>query len=259
MENKKIGKVPLEDKPTKKQQNWTPTSIVSNPSASPQNTIVRKAIAYKYYGLKINEDVLTLKKQTILEVIVLLGLENAEYVVGRDERLCKREKPHYHIHFKDDRTLDALQKYKQRVMPGWGRTTKLYPPKNRVDNIMCWYGYAVKEQLIHASETIDKVILAQEAHTQAAFKESKMNYRKQQEEKKAARADLQTLIFTQLDSIPLKHEFYEVAVWVSKFFFTEVKCPAIRSQIEKYTWTYLLEREYKSHEDYIFWQFGNKL
>lgn len=224
----------------------------------PKNEATRKAIAYKYYGLKINEEVLALKNKTILEVVVLLGLE--EYVVGRDDALSGSKKPHYHIHFRDDRTLDALQKYKQRVMPEWGRTTKLYPPKDRVDNIMCWYGYAVKEQLIFASDTVDKTILAQEAHTQAAFKKSQLNYGKQQEEKKEAKRDLEKTIFTQIDDLPLgKKDFYEIAVWVSKFFYAEVKSPPIRSQIEKYTWIYLLERGYKTHEDYILYQFGNKL
>lgn len=226
--------------------------------APPQNTIVRKAIAYKYYGLKINEEVLTLKNKTILEVVVLLDL--TEYVVGRDDALSGSKKPHYHIHFRDERTLDALKKHKQRVMPDWGRATKLYPPKDRVDNIMCWYGYAVKEQLIFATDGIDKIVLAQEAHTQNAYKKSQLNYGKQQEEKKQAKKDLETMIFSQIDDLPLiRKDFYEVAVWVSKFFYTEVKSPPIRSQIEKYTWTYLIERGYKTHEDYILYQFGNKL
>ena len=236
----------------------TPTPI-TEVLGKPQKAIVRKAIAYKYYGLKINEEVLIVKDKTILEVIVLLGIEDGEYVIGRDEALSADTKPHYHIHFKDERTLDALQKHKQRVMPEWGRTTKLYPPKDRVDNIMCWYGYAVKEQLIFASDTVDKVILAQEAHTQAAYKQSQLNYGKQQEEKKVARQDLQTLIFTQLDNIPLKHEFYEVAVWFHKFFRLETKHVPIRSQIEKYVWDYLIDRGYKTDADRILWEFGNKL
>jgi len=263
MENTIIrGKVPLQQKPTKQQKNWTPTSIVVNPTPvgdHPQNPLVRKAIAYKYYGLKINEEVLKIKDKTILEVVCLLGIEDGEYVIGRDDALSVDAKPHYHIHFKDARTLDALQKHKQRVMPEWGRTTKLYPPKDRVDNIMCWYGYAVKEQLIYASETVDKVILAQEAHTQAAYKKSQMNYGKQQQEKKQAKMDLQTTIFTQLDNLPIPMEFYEVAVWVSIYFYEEVKCPPIKSQIEKYTWTYLLERGFKSHQQYISWQFPNRI
>jgi len=218
----------------------------------------RKAIAYRYYGLKINEDTLTAKNATILEVVTLLGLK--EYVIGKDEALSASGKPHYHIHFRDDRTLDALQKYKQRVMPEWGRTTKLYPPKDRVDNIMCWYGYACKETLIHATETIDPIALAQEAHTQHAYKQSQLNYGKQQEEKKQAKKDLETTIFSQLDDMPLpRKDFISIAEWVSKFFMDEVKCPPIKSQIEKYTWTYLLTREYASHRDYILWQFSNRI
>lgn len=234
--------------------------IEKDPSATPVaiDLTSRKAIAYRYYGLKINEDTLTAKKTTLMEVIALLGLK--EYVIGRDEALSATKKSHYHIHFRDDRTLDALQKYKQRVMPEWGRTTKLYPPKDRVDNIMCWYGYACKEKLIHATETIDPVALAQEAHTQHAYKQSQLNYGKQQEEKKAQKKDLETTIFTQIDDLPLTHkDFFEVAEWVHKFFFTEMKtCPS-HSQIEKYTWDYLLSREYATHKDRIFWLFKNKI
>ena len=225
---------------------------------SKQTTITeisdRKAIAYRYYGLKINEDTLTAKNQTILEVTNLLGLK--EYVIGRDEALSANQKPHYHIHFRDDRTLDALQKYKQRVMPEWGRTTKLYPPKDRVDNIMCWYGYACKEKLIHATDTIDKVLLAQEAHTQHAFKQSQLNYGKQKEEKKSEKKDLETTIFSQIDDLQLQqHPFITVAEWVDKYYFTETKKCATRSQLENYTWTYLMSRGYETHRNRVLYLF----
>jgi len=214
------------------------------------NLADRKAIAYRYYGLKINEDTLTAKNKTILEVIELLGLK--EFVIGRDASLSANQQPHYHIHFRDDRTLDALQKYKQRVMPEWGRTTKLYPPKDRVDNIMCWYGYACKEQLIFASDTIDKVILSQEAHTQRAFKQSQLNYGKQQEEKKTVKKDLETTIFNLIDDLQLiSHPFLVVAEWVDKFFFQETKRCASRSQIENYTWTYVISRGFETHKNRV--------
>lgn len=218
----------------------------------------RKAIAYRYYGLKINEETLTVKNQTIMEVISLLGLK--EYVVGRDSALSATGKPHYHIHFRDDRTLDALQKHKQRVMPEWGRTTKLYPPKDRVDNIMCWYGYAVKEQQIHVTDGIDTVLLAQEAHTQSAYKKSQLNWGKQKEEKKQEKQDLETSIFSQIDDLPLVDKnFLEVAIWVDTFYFTAVKCSPITSQTEKLTWNYLLSRGLATHRDHVLWKFKNRL
>ena len=184
----------------------------------------RKAIAYRYYGIKINQETLTFKNTTIDAVVELLGLK--EYVIGKDEALSATGKPHYHIHFKDDRTLDALQKYKQRVMPDWGERPS-YIPKDRVDNIMCWYGYACKENLIHATASIDAVVLAQEAHTQHAYKQSQLNYGKQKEEKKNQKKDLETTIFSQIDDLPLtRKDFVEVAEWVDKFFLYRNKtCP----------------------------------
>jgi len=234
------------------------TTIVINPDATSENVIVRKAVAYKYYGLKVNQDVLDLKQKTIQEVAELLELKD-NYVIGKDVALSSDQKEHYHIHFKDERTLEALQKYKQKVMPEWGRTTKLYPPKDRVDNIMCWYGYAVKENLIYASPSIDPQLLKLEQHTQAEFKKSQLNWGKQQEQKKQVKKDLETTIYEQLDKLPLNYDFFNVAKWVTRFYYEEVKSLPIRSQIEKLVWKYLIDRKHKDYEDYIIYQFPNKL
>lgn len=223
-----------------------------------ENVIVRKAVAYKYYGLKVNQDTLDIKKVTIQEVAELFQLTD-NYVIGKDIALSADQKVHYHIHFKDARTLEALQKYKQKVMPDWGRTTKLYPPKDRVENVMCWYGYAVKENLVYASPEIDLELLKLEQHTQAEFKKSQLNWGKQQEQKKQVKKDLETTIYEQLDKLPLNYDFFNVAVWVSKFYYQEVKSLPIRSQIEKLVWKYLIDRKHKDYEDYIIYQFPNKL
>jgi len=221
-----------------------------------KNFIVRKAKAFKYYGLKINEETLEAKNKTILEVVELLGITE-NYVVGRDEALSAEKKAHYHIHFKDERTLDALQKYKQRMMPNWGRTTKLYPPKDRVDNIMCWYGYAVKEQVIAVSDGIDKTVLAQEAHTQNAFKKSQLNFGKAQQEKKEQKKDLETKLYEQLDEIPIEYNFYHTAVWLNKFYLEETKNLPTRQQRERLVWAYLINRGHKTHEDHIMWEYSS--
>jgi len=219
--------------------------------------IVRKAIAYKYYGLKVNQEVLDIKKKTIQDVVELLGLETG-YVIGRDDELSATGKAHYHIHFRDERTLDALQKHKQRVMPEWGRATKLYPPKDRVDNIMCWYGYATKEQEIYVSPDIDRDALKLEQHTQAEFKRSQLNYGKAQQEKKEAKKDLETTIFNELDDLPIEKEFGRVALHVIRIFRTVTGNLPIRSQFERIAWKYLTDRQFKTDEDYLLWNYGDK-
>lgn len=248
------------DKPTKQQKEWTPTSIVVNPKAQPENVdIVRKAKAYKYYGLKINEETLGIKNMTLMEVMSALDI-STNYVIGRDEALSAEGKAHYHIHFKDERTLDALQKHKQRVLPNWGRTTKLYPPKDRVENIMCWYGYAVKEQVIHVSSEIDRVVLEQEAHTQRAFKQSQLNYGKNQQEKKDQKKDLETRLYDKLDEIPITYDFFYTSVWLNKFYRQETNNTPTRQQRERLVWNYLLTRGHKTDEDMVIWEYSsNKL
>lgn len=222
-----------------------------------KNFIVRKAKQHMYYGLKINEDILIEKNMTVLEVVCLLELK--EYVIGRDEALSAEKKAHYHIHFRDDRTLDALQKFKQRMMPNWGRTTKLYPPKDRVGTIMAWYGYAVKEQLIGCSSEIDKSELEKEAHTQRAFKQSQLNWGQAQQEKKEQKKDLETRLYDKLDDMPLERTFFKTAVWLNKFYLEETKNLPTKNQRERLVWNYLLSRGYKTHEDHIIWEYaGNQ-
>lgn len=240
MENKIIRKLVI-----KKTQQTLPEAIV------------RKAIAYKYYGIKVNQEVLDIKQKTIHEVVELLGIKDS-YVIGRDEELSATAKPHYHIHFRDERTLDALQKYKQRVMPEWGRTTKLYPPKDRVDNIMCWYGYATKENEVFVSPEIDKEQLRLEQHTQAEFKKSQLNYGKQKQEKKDAKKDLETSIFSQLDDIPLTPEFKFVALHVIRIFREITETLPIRTQFERIAWKYLTDRKHKTEEDYLLWNYSSE-
>lgn len=218
---------------------------------------VRKAVAYKYYGIKVNQDVLDIKQKTIHDVVELLGIKDS-YVIGRDEELSATLKPHYHIHFRDERTLDALQKYKQRVMPEWGRSTKLYPPKDRVDNIMCWYGYATKEQEVFVSPEIDKEHLRLEQHTQAEFKKSQINYGKAKQEKKDAKKDLETSIYTQLDDIPIEKEFRHVALHVIRIFREITETLPIKSQFERLTWKYLIDRKFKTDEDYFLWNYSHE-
>ena len=74
-----------------------------------------------YYGLKINECELEKHHTTVLEIIKKFGFTT--WVVGRDQQLSKKELPHYHIHFKSPKTIEALRKQKQKEMPNWGMST----------------------------------------------------------------------------------------------------------------------------------------
>ncbi|WP_445772319.1 hypothetical protein, partial [Rheinheimera sp.] len=138
------------------------------------------------YGLKINEHTLEEKSQTIENIIDLLGIQLCTYVVGYDTKLSESAKPHYHFHWTDTRSLEALRKHKGRVMKAYGKDCKLYPAKKvEGSDFYVWYGYAVKEELILASHDIDRDRLAVEAAVQAKIKKDKLKYEDKKEFKKA--------------------------------------------------------------------------
>ena len=64
-------------------------------------------------GLKVNQSTLVEKNVTIEEVANLLNLTE-KYVIGLDKDLSDTQQPHYHIHFRYNGKLDAIQKLKQR-------------------------------------------------------------------------------------------------------------------------------------------------
>lgn len=215
---------------------------------------------WKYYGIKINKTTLDLKNATPQTVIDLLGLQDSEYVIGFDEQLCKEKIPHYHIHFRDERTLDALQAHKKRHMPNWGLTTKLYPPQKREENFECWCGYAVKENFVAHNKLKDILLVEKEAHTQKAYKQSQLNYGALQEEKREAKKDIQAFIYKELDDMELvlSYEFFPVAVQITTLYRDNVKVTPIRSQIEKLTWDYLLDRKHKTITNYVYWLYDKR-
>lgn len=218
----------------------------------------KKAIAFKYYGLKINEDVLKEKKKTIIEVVADFGMTS--YVVGRDQTLAEKGKPHYHIHFKDERTLEALQKHKQKVMPAWGHATKLYAPKAKVGDWLAWCGYAVKEQQVAKTDDIDQTLLAQEARVQQEFKKSQLKYGQQKEEKKMKEKDLKTTIYDRLDlecghTIDLDGhihtKFYNLCIAYTGVYF-EIQQKLPNPSHTKYdVWNYMILRKYATFADYV--------
>lgn len=158
------------------------------------------AIKPEYYGLKINECELDKHNITVMEIVVKFGFKS--WVVGRDDQLGHKNIPHYHIHFKSDKTIDALRKQKQVVLPNWGHSTKLYPPRKNGSDWYCWAGYAMKESKIGMSNdhtADDNIEIDKHIHTQAAIKKSKLNWSEKQAAKKEEKKDLETRIFDKLD------------------------------------------------------------
>lgn len=208
-----------------------------------------------YYGLKINECELEKHNTTVLEIIKKFGFTT--WVVGRDRQLSKKELPHYHIHFKSSKTIDALRKQKQKEMPNWGMSTKLGPPKADMVNWHCWAGYATKEQVIGMSDDItelDKVEIAKNAHTQAVIKKSKLDWSNKKDEKKQEKKDLETRLYELLDKEYLGktevHSF-RVAVSFSNAYLAEVGELAPPTTLKSKVWKYLISRKIRSMEEYV--------
>ena len=210
-----------------------------------------------YFGLKVNMDTLKEKEWTITEVADALGISKLEHVIGYDHQLAEQQKPHYHIHWTDTRSLDALQKAKQKAMPQWGRTTKLYAAKDLHGDVYCWYGYAVKEQEIFKSETIQQVLLDQHAHTQAVIKRSRLNYAKDQASKKDEKRTLEEQIFDAVKIIPTEPSFYRIAIEICKQYLILTGEPIRKSSLEHMTIKFLLKNLIWTSEDVINHYFKN--
>lgn len=219
-----------------------PANKVVEPKKGPKQTKLK--FKPEYYGLKINECELEKHNTTVLEIIKLFNFTT--WVVGRDEDLGKKKIPHYHIHFKSSKTLDALQKQKQKVMTRWGRSTKIAGPSSDMDNWHCWAGYATKEKIIGMSSDIsdlDKVEIAKHAHTQAVIKKSKLDWSNKQDVKKQEKNDLETRIFSILDKEFLHNATIDTIELSGRFgdcYFDEVgeMPPATTSKSKIWKWLY---------------------
>ena len=217
---------------------------------------------YILYGLKINLSDLEDRGLTIEDIYGPSYWNlTAHFVVGLDRQLATENKPHYHLHWKDTRTLEALRKFKQKVMPNWGHCTKLYVAKTKdaseKADPLAWLGYACKENLIFASDDIDRVALEKHAHTMAEFKKSQLKWGAKKELKKEEASTLEQRIFSKIDAHPPDTNPYEpyfiylTHVLVSKYYYaeTEEACPA--RLLQKYTYKYLFSKKYLTHEDYV--------
>jgi len=232
-------------------------SFGENRVVTPKATMKQTKLKIKpeYYGLKINE--CELEKHNITAMELVAKFKFPTWVVGRDAVLGKKAIPHYHIHFKSPKSIDALRKQKQDVMPNWGRSTKLGPPRSEYDNWYCWAGYATKEQIIGMSSDItdeDKIEIAKNAHTQAVVKRSKLNWSNQQDEKKQEKKDLETRLFEILDKDFLgKDNVYPqvVAVHFANAYLADVGKLPIGSVLKSHVWTYCVTRKFVPMEQYV--------
>lgn len=203
-------------------------------------------------GLKVNKETLVLKNKSIQEVANLMHLTE-KFVIGYDETLSLTAKPHYHIHFMYDGTLAAIQKFKQRNLKEWGTSTKLYQAKDKKESDpYCWYGYAVKENLIYASSDIDEQALKVHAHTQHAFKKSQLEYGSKKEKKKDEKKTYEQKLFEKCDIFYFdKQGFFETAKHISRISLEELDSFLTISRVEYYTWKYLLTRKHITHSQYL--------
>lgn len=207
-------------------------------------------------GLKINVATLQEKNVTIEDVAKLLGITE-HYVIGLDSEYSGKSIPHYHIHFQYEGKYDAMQKQKCRKLKDYGKSTKLYQAKDKKESDpYCWYGYAIKEQLISKCHKVQDIPLNIHAHTQLEFKKSKMNYGAKIEVKKNEKVTFEDSLFDDivyqktLLSKPLK-SFSEYATMISSASFRLHKRILLPNRIEYYTWKYLLIHNIVPHSMYV--------
>lgn len=214
------------------------------PVKEPTMKQTKLKIKPEYYGLKINECELEKHGVTVLELVKKFGFET--WVIGRDENLGKNGVPHYHIHFKSKKTIDALRKQKQVIMPNWGHSTKLGPPRSTFDNWACWAGYAIKERCIGMSDNItadEACEIDKNAHTQAVIKQSKLNWSQKQDDKKQEKKDLETRIYEIIDKEFLTKDAIDTIRLAGRYgecYFNEVgeMPPATTSKSKIWKWLY---------------------
>lgn len=214
-----------------------------------------------YYGLKVNTSTLQEHDTTIEQVVDWMEIDKRPYVVGLDSVLSKEQQPHYHIHWTDDRTVDALRKRKQRCMK-WGHCTKLYTAKVKPHgDVLAWFGYAVKERLVKCSDDIDRDKLLQHAHTQRAFKESQLNYGANKELKKEENKSLEDRVFSRTQKILSESVSdptpYKIFVEISRAYMVETDEPCRKSNLEHLGWKFMFKHGYVDHEKYVSAQFRN--
>jgi len=234
-----------------------PVPPYTGPKEPPEKIQSKLDFKHGYFGLKINECDLVKHNVTILEIVK--SFDFTHWVVGRDEALGKKGIAHYHIHFKSDKKIEALRKQKQKVMPQWGHTAKLYSPRKNADNWYCWAGYALKEMKVGMSEmTPDEIVeIDKHIHTQAVIKQSKLNYAQKEDDKKQEKKDLETRIYDKLDKSYLgKYEpgnIGDLAVLFGEIYFEEVGEMPPATTIKTKVWKWLYTRKIITMKTYVYY------
>ena len=231
-------------------------------------------------GLKVNKSTVEEKKTTIQEILKLMNITR-DYAVGLDEKVSKKQIPHYHIHFTYYGTHSALTKYKQRKMPKWGASTKLYKAKDKHgSDLYAWYGYACKESIIEVSPEIEMEKLKENAHTQKAFWESKQKYGEKIEAKKALVVSNEEKLFQFLDLNALafkiapnacytgttnirsearqrKSELTKVLAWILKWHMETFNKLTTYQRCEHLAYKWLITRQHMGYDELIERKQGN--
>jgi len=212
-----------------------------------------------YFGLKVNVSILQEKQWTIDNVVEALKIKDCEHTIGYDNMLSEEQHPHYHIHWTDTRSLDALQKAKQKAMPQWGRTTKLYAAKDIPSgDVYCWYGYAVKEKQVYKSDSIDQALLDQHAHTQATIKRSRLNWVADQANKKVKEKTLEEEVFEGVKIDPQNpNQFRCIGVQIMERYLSITDKYPRKSTVENMTLKFLQKFKIWNSEDGFNYYFTN--
>lgn len=224
-----------------------------------EEMLVEEVIPPNLFGLKVNKSVLAEKGLTIYDVRDMLKIEKF-YVIGFDSQFMKKDEEHYHIHFADKRNLEAMRKHKQKCMPNWGKSTKLYQAKEKANsNPYSWFGYAVKELDFYHSPDLDETLLHNESIVQLAFKKSKLEWITKKEEAREEKKELKEKVFEDIlkdddaydDNKYLGgRQFCHIAPLVVKYYRKHAGRLPVKSVIESMTWEFLLDKCFATEYDY---------
>ena len=232
------------------------------------NEIVREPIPSNLFGLKVNKSVLDEKGLTIYAVKDMLKIEKF-FVIGYDSQFMKKDEEHYHIHFADTRSLEAMRKHKQKMMPNWGKSTKLYMAKERHNsNPYSWFGYAVKELDFFHSKDLDEGQLHNEAIVQLAFKKSKLDWMNKKIEQREEKKELKDKVFDSIKEDPDAYDdegylrgrsFGHISPLFVKYYRQHAGKLPVKSVYENGTWEFLLDFCNSTELEYVRFFSGNKV
>jgi len=220
---------------------------------------VEEVIPPNLFGLKVNKSVLAEKGLTIYDVRDMLKIERF-YVIGFDSKFMKKDEEHYHIHFADTRSLEAMRKHKQKNMPNWGKSTKLYMAKEKQNsNPYSWFGYAVKELDFLHSKELNETMLHNEAIVQLAFKKSKLDWMQKKIDDREEKKELKDKVFDSIvEAFTTGEEqeylgdrkFCHIAPLFVKYYRLHAGKLPVKSVIESGTWEFLLDKCHATEYDY---------